>query len=450
MDLESKQDAALRFAAIEIDRNGRVVGWSVAAELLFGHSLAEMADRTIASLLDDSDPARVLAALPDTSTRATFTQEVVCRRKNGETFHASVLMTPLDPSDGGTPRLTVLIVNDERERNRDRFIASVAHDLRQPISAIETTAYLLEKLEHPRAAHKMLARIQNAAAQLTDLSTEILDLGTARLGGEIVLEREHLNLVELLDEVCSSFQVRLSDRLISIESADAVTGHWDRKRLRRLAQNLVENALTHSPPMTAIRIRCRRIGGDVVLAVENECPERPAAILEHLFEPFRRASERGRVGLGLYIARELARAHGGGVTAAWTSGTITFTLSLPIVVANRQSESLPHETPSPLFSTQRRHRRLPLDSELEVGARDQVFRAQGRDVSPRGLAFWSDIDLKVDERIQVAVSTGATSFRVLGTVRHVNREAGRSLVGIEFPCELSPVDLELLKKPLRS
>ena len=450
MDFTDRQDAALRFAVMEIDRDGLVVGWSVAAELLFGHSLSEMTDRRLASLLDDSDPARLLHALPDPTTRATFTQEVVCRRKNCETFRASILITPLAPTDGGPPRLTFVIVNDERERNRDRFIASVAHDLRQPISSIESALYLLEKREQPGAEHKLLARIKAAAAQLNDLSTEILDLGTARLGGEIVLKREYLNLIEVLDEVCSGFEVRHSDRVISIEIADAVTGHWDRNRLRRLLQNLVENALTHSPPTTAIRISCQGTGGDVVLSVENECPERPAAILEHLFEPFRRASERGRVGLGLYIARELARAHGGDVTVSWSAGMITFAVLLPIVVANRQSESLPNETPSTLFSTQRRHRRLPLDSELEVGARDRFFRAQGRDVSLRGLAFWSDVDLKVDERIQVGVSTGATSFHVLGTVRHVNRETSRSLVGIEFPCDLSPAAIELLKKPLWS
>jgi hypothetical protein len=208
--------------------------------------------------------------------------------------------------------------------------------------------------------------------------------------------------------------------------------------------------LTHSPLATSIRISCKRTGGDVVLTIANECPERPATILERLFEPFRRASEHGRAGLGLYIARQLARAHGGDVAASWNRGTITLTLSLPIVVANRQSESLAQETPSTLFSTQRRHRRLPLDSELEIGVRDQVFRAQGRDVSLRGLAFWSDVDLIVDERVEVGVSTGPTSFRVLGTVRHVNRDTGRSLVGIEFPCDLSQADIELLRKPLRS
>jgi signal transduction histidine kinase len=449
MSFGSGQDTALRFAALEVDREGLIVGWSVAAELMFGHSLVEMTDRRLASLLDGADPARLLQALPDSSTRVAVAQQMVCRRGNGETFHASILMTALDPTNGGAPRMVVLIVNDERDRNRDRFIASVAHDLRQPISVIETAAYVIEKLEKG-AAQRMLNRIKTAAAQLHDLSAEILDVATARLGGEIVLEREHMNLVEIVDEVSGNLQLTRSDRLISIESADTVAGHWDRKRLRRLAQNLIENALAHSPPATAIRICCQRIGAEVVLTVENECPERPATILEDLFEPFRRASERGRSGLGLYIARELARAHGGEVTSSWSDGKITFTLSLPILVASRHDTSAPNETPSGAFSTQRRHRRLPLDSELEVGVRDQVFRARGRDISLRGLAFWSGIDLKVNERVQVGVSMGPTSFRVVGTVRHVNREADRSLVGIEFPCELSQVEIDLLKRPLRS
>src|SRR5262245_54179157 len=127
MTFPDRPDPGLRFAALEIDRDGLVIGWSVAAELLFGHTAAEMTERRLASLLDDADPARLLQALPDPTTRATFTQAAVCRRKDGETFHATLLVTPLDAADG-TPRLVVLVVNDERERNRDRFIATVAHD----------------------------------------------------------------------------------------------------------------------------------------------------------------------------------------------------------------------------------------------------------------------------------------------------------------------------------
>lgn len=444
------QDTTLRFAALEIDRDGLIVGWSVAAELMFGHSLAELSDRRLSSLLDGDDPARLVQALPEPQARAAFTREVTCRRRNGETFPASLLMTAIDRTDGNAQRLSVLVVDDQRDRNRDRFIASVAHDLHQPISVIEASAFLLEKLERSGAAHKSLARIKRAAAQLHDLATEIVDLGAARLGGDIVLQREHMNLTELLDEICGGLQVTHAERVISIGAADAVSGHWDRKRLRRVAQNLVENALTHSPPATEVLISCGRIRGDVVLTVENECPEQPAAILDDLFQPFRRGSERGRAGLGLYIARELARAHGGDIRVSWDDGHISFTLSLPISLTAREDEPVHHHDASPLFAVQRRHRRLPFDSDLEIGIGDQSFRGRGRDVSPRGLAFWTDVDVKVDERIEVGVSTGPTSFRVQGTVRHVNRQRDRALVGIEFPCDLSQIEIELLKKPLRS
>ncbi|HEX9101292.1 MAG TPA: ATP-binding protein [Polyangia bacterium] len=444
MDGADRDIAADRFAALEVDGDGRIVGWSAAAERMFGCSLAELQSRRLSALLDDG------VALGAPAARASFAQAVVCRRKNGKTFHASILMTPVATADGGAERLAVLVVDDERERNRERYIASVAHDLRQPISLIQTASYLLEKHESSGAALELLRRINAAAAQLTDLSNEIVDFGTARLGGEIVLEREPTSLSEVVDEVCGSFSVGYADRLIALPSADALAGPWDRKRLRRLVQNLVENALTHSPPTTPVRVACRRSGAEAELAVENECPEPPAASLEQLFEPFRRASDRGRVGLGLYIARELARAHGGAVTASWSTGTIVFLLSLPTATATLPPEPRASDAPPPLFATQRRHRRLPLDRELEIAVRDELFRAQGRDVSLAGLAFWSSVELKVDERVEVGVSAGPTSFRVLGTVRHVNRVTDRSLVGIEFASELSPVEVELLKRPLRS
>jgi signal transduction histidine kinase len=443
-------DSALQFAALEVDRDGLIIGWSAAAELMFGQSLAQMADRRLSTLLDGADPAQLIHALPEASARATFKQGILCRRKNGDTFQASLMMTEIDRADGSAPRLAVFIINDEDDRCRDQFLAAVAHDLRQPISVIETASYLLERKESAPGPQKMLARIKSAAAQLHELSAELLDFGSARLGGEILLEREHMNLIDVVDEVCGALKLTHAQRMISIEGADAIAGHWDRRRLRRVAQNLIENACAHSPPASTVSITCQRSGGDVVLTVQNECSAAPVAILDDLFEPFRRASVHGRAGLGLYIARALARAHGGDVNASWNAGVITFTVTLPILVARRSEALGASETLAPFFSTQRRHRRAPFDTELEVGVGDQLFRARGRDVSLRGLAFWSDVDLKVDERVQVGVSMGPTSFRVLGTVRHVNRGTGGAVVGIEFPCDLSQAEIDLLRKPLRS
>jgi hypothetical protein len=359
-------------------------------------------------------------------------------------------MTALERTDGGGPRWAVLIIDDERERYRDQSLATVAHDLQQPLTVIQTAAHLAEKSEGAGITQQMLARIKRAATQLHKLSEELLDLGSTRLGGEILLEREHINLIDIVDEVCGDLKLVHAQRLISIEGADVIAGHWDRRRLRRLAQNLVENALVHSPPASAIRISCQRSGSDVLFSVQNQCAEGSTVMLDDLFEPFRRASRRGRAGLGLYIARAFARAHGGDIKASWSAGMITFTVALPILVASHRDDLVQSETLSPLFPTQRRYRRSPFDTELEVGVGEQRFRARGRDLSRRGLAFFSDAELKVDERVHVGVSRGPTSFRVLGTVRHVSRGADGALVGIEFPCELSQAEIDLLKKPLRS
>jgi PAS domain S-box-containing protein len=444
-------DIALRFAALEVDRDGVIIGWSAAAEDMFGQALSEMADRKLATLLEGADAAQLIQALPQASTHATLTRDIFCRRKNGDTFPASLLMSTVDRADGGAPRLTVLVINDERERHRDQLLAAVMHDLGQPITVIETAAYVLERGEDRSTAQRLLGRIKSAAGHLRELSAELLDFGSARCGAQIPLEREHTNLIEVIDEVCSNLRVTHAQGRISITSPDVIAGHWDRKRLRRLAQNLIENALTHSPSQSLIRISCQRRDGDVVLMVENDCAQMPVAILEDLFEPFHRASNRGRAGLGLYIARALARAHGGDVTPSWRSdGVITFTVTLPISVPGQREAVGPDELTTALFSAQRRHRRSPFDTELEIGIRDRVFCARGRDVSLGGLAFWSEAELRVDEMIEIGVSRGPTSFRVLGTVRHVNRHASRSLVGIEFPCDLSEAEINLLKKPLRS
>jgi PAS domain S-box-containing protein len=438
----------VKLAAIEVDRDGVILGWSSAAESLFELAPADVEGRHVSSLFAAAEAAWLVEALRDPASHPGV-KHTRGRRESGETFAAAVQVTRLQATGSDAPRLAIVVASEEDAHQRSRFIAAIAHDLRQPISVIESAAFLLDRLAQDNAAQKVLGHIRNAALNLNELCDELLDVESARLAAELVLQREPLSLMELIDEVCATVQPLHPGHAISIDALDSMLGHWDRKRLRRVLQNLVENALVHSPPRAPIHISSKRSGGDIILAVENACAEPPVAQLEQLFEPFHRAGERGRVGLGLYIARELARAHGGDVLASWSARAIVFTLVLPTRDVDLAREAVEPETSPATFAVQRRHWRQPLDGELEVSARDLVFRAQGRDISRGGLAFFCDVELTINERIQIGVSTGPTSLRVLGTVRHVNPESGRSLVGIEFPCDLSPAELDLLKKPLR-
>jgi signal transduction histidine kinase len=111
-------------------------------------------------------------------------------------------------------------------------------------------------------------------------------------------------------------------------------GVWDKERLAQVVSNLIGNAIEHGKPGGAIEVRLRSEGDGVRLEVHNQGAAIPAELLPSIFDPFRRQQRAGQksegLGLGLYICRELVRAHGGEIAVQSTdeAGT-TFTVRLP-------------------------------------------------------------------------------------------------------------------------
>jgi hypothetical protein len=305
----------------------------------------------------------------------------------------------------------------------DRFLAALAHDLRQPLTVIDAVGQLLLRSPLDDNQRRLVERLCAASDRIAELSEELLEAGSAELALQPMdLQPLVVGLARDLLLVHPGCTLHLN--------LQSVMGEWDRMRLQRVVQNLLENAVIHGQPPVSVSLA--REGGQARLVVENACDEIASTQLAELFEPFRRFGTGGRSGLGLHIARELARAHGGELTSAWSRGAISFTLTLP---AN-----------DTLFATPRRHPRATLDSELEVAAGARVFWAKGRDISQRGLGFIAHEELQVSEQIRLAVYSGSASFSVLGTVRHVNHGSGEVLVGVEFPADLSTAELDLLKR----
>jgi two-component sensor histidine kinase len=305
----------------------------------------------------------------------------------------------------------------------DRFLAALAHDLRQPLTVIDAVGQLLLRSNLDANQRRLVERLCAAADRLAELSDELLEAGSAEL------ELQPMDLQSLVDGLARDLLLVHPGCSLQL-NLQSVMGEWDRMRLQRVVQNLLENAVVHGQPPVSVSLT--REGGQAQLVVENACDEIESEQLVELFEPFRRFGTGGRAGLGLHIARELARAHGGELTSSWSRGTISFTLTLP---ANGS-----------LFTTPRRHPRAVLDSELEVAVGERVFWVKGRDISQRGLAFVGHEELRVSDQIRLAVYSGSASFSVLGTVRHVNHGSGEVLVGVEFPADLSTAELDLLKR----
>ncbi|PZW92515.1 signal transduction histidine kinase [Pseudomonas sp. 478] len=230
---------------------------------------------------------------------------------------------------------TEAALKQERETAelREQFIAVLGHDLRNPLFAISASAeMLLRKL--PDAANLQRARnILTSARRATKLVDDVLDFARGALGRGIPVNIEPCpDLADALRHVISEVQSIHPDRTIASSIGDLRGVHCDRERVAQLLSNLVANAVAHGDPDGPIDISAQINKGQFVLSVKNQGLIAEDA-LPHLFRPYSRPASgtpRTGLGLGLYIASQIAQSHGGKLDVVSTAqqGT-TFTFSLP-------------------------------------------------------------------------------------------------------------------------
>lgn len=218
------------------------------------------------------------------------------------------------------------------------LLAIVGHDLRSPLATIQASAHLLlKKADLDEQARKTVERVLRAGQRMRALVDQLVDFTKARLG-TISLHREPADLREIARQVVDDLQAANPDRTLALEVASPAMGHFDVHRVERMLENLLENAIHYGSATEPITTRVW-IDDDLVrLSVHNHGPPIPPAMQERLFEPYQRASDQpagAGLGLGLYIVREVARAHGGDVEVHSVEGMgTTFTVSLPTAPAS--------------------------------------------------------------------------------------------------------------------
>jgi signal transduction histidine kinase len=218
---------------------------------------------------------------------------------------------------------------------QERLVGVVGHDLRTPLAAVHIATTLLARrgtLSHDEA--RTVGRIGASVARMTAIVRDLLDFGRIRREGRIPVARRDVDLAEVAARSVAELRAVHSSREIALDARGPVPVVGDPERLAQVVSNLVGNALQHGPPDVAVRVVAAATGGEALLEVHNAGAPIPPALLADMFEPFRRGPSgpdpSGSVGLGLFIVRELARAHGGevAVRSAQGEGT-TFTVRLP-------------------------------------------------------------------------------------------------------------------------
>jgi two-component system, sensor histidine kinase and response regulator len=222
----------------------------------------------------------------------------------------------------------------ETLRLNEMFSALLAHDLRNPLSAILASAQLLRRRTEDPHAHDAAARILASGNRMGRMIEDMLDLARARLAGGILVKREFGDFKALVDRVIREHQAAAPERLIECEYTGEFAGHWDAERIAQVASNLIGNALKHGDAQETVRVRLDGSSDStIVLSVTNHGTI-PADLLDHLFDPFRGGQRPpGRsegLGLGLYIVYQIVKAHRGQVEVVTGKNNLTmFRVDMP-------------------------------------------------------------------------------------------------------------------------
>jgi two-component system sensor histidine kinase BaeS len=224
---------------------------------------------------------------------------------------------------------------ERSDRLRRNLTADVAHELRTPLTILQGNLEgILDGVYQPDAEHMDL--LLDETRRLNRLVEDLRTLSLAE-AGQLSLQREPVDLAELLDDVATSFSGQAEASGVSLKVTDqpvpgALIVPGDAGRLDQVLSNLIANALQHTPAGGTITLNAERRPGGICLKVADNGRGIPAEDLPNIFDRFWRGDERrqGGSGLGLAIARQLVQAHGGSISveSQLNQGT-TFIVELP-------------------------------------------------------------------------------------------------------------------------
>ncbi len=218
----------------------------------------------------------------------------------------------------------------------EQMVAVASHDLKNPLTAIKMATGLLARGDWAPRQQQLIGTIGLSCDRAQRMIADLLDLASARMGEGISIQRQVVDLPGLVDESVNELRVAFPHACIRHLSKGHGQVHVDPDRLHQTLGNLVANAAAYGDLQHGITLTSDVCQGTVSLCVHNHGPTIEPALIERLFEPMTRASERcagGRsVGLGLFIVREIVTAHGGEIRvhSSQAQGT-TFMVRLPAV-----------------------------------------------------------------------------------------------------------------------
>jgi len=219
----------------------------------------------------------------------------------------------------------------EMLRFSEMFTAVLSHDLRNPLHAILTSAYLLKKQPPAHIVGQTADRIVSSSKWMARMITDILDLTRARMGGGIPVTFQHTDLLEVAQNVVAEIRTANPGRVVELKHTGTYTGQWDADRLAQVASNLIGNALKHGCNTGDVQVDLDGSKLDKVTMKVSNRGIIDAELLPHVFDPFRGSKKpyQSGLGLGLYIVQQLVQGHHGSIDVHSQNDTTIFSVTLP-------------------------------------------------------------------------------------------------------------------------
>jgi signal transduction histidine kinase len=245
---------------------------------------------------------------------------------------AELIAFQLDAHDRLAASAASLADAHNTSRLREHFIAVLGHDLRNPLAALGGAVRLLQKRPPEDKARTLLAMAEQSVNRMAKLIDDVMDLARGRLGGGLVANRRPTGLRPVFNQVIDEFRASHPGQALEAQFDLEHSVDCDPGRLAQLLSNLIANAMTHGGGDAPVKVSATENGCGLALLVSNRGAPIPPSTLERLFEPF----ERGQgphapqgLGLGLYIASQIARAHGGTLQVTSTDEETCFAFRMP-------------------------------------------------------------------------------------------------------------------------
>jgi signal transduction histidine kinase len=218
---------------------------------------------------------------------------------------------------------------------REKFVATLSHDLRTPLTSAKMSANLLaRKPNDPELLQKLSGRIADSIDRADEMIRDLLDANLIRVGEKLPIDIAPLDLVKLTTDTLDVLSTVHGDRFL-LSSPPEIRGHWSESGIRRILENLCNNAIKYGD-MEKVRISLLQKNDSVFISVHNSGTSIAPEDQTHIFDPFKRthSAKTGRQkgwGLGLTLVKGIAESHHGQVSLESSEkGGTTFTVQLPL------------------------------------------------------------------------------------------------------------------------